>query len=68
MLLQLTFRFDQQRDVVGGFRRLRESGSIDVLTCAATHGYLPLMRRASTIYGGSQEVQKNIIAKLAFAL
>jgi alkylation response protein AidB-like acyl-CoA dehydrogenase len=27
-----------------------------------------LFTRASTIYGGSQEVQKNIIAKLAFAL
>jgi alkylation response protein AidB-like acyl-CoA dehydrogenase len=27
-----------------------------------------LFARASTIYGGSQEVQKNIIAKLAFAL
>jgi alkylation response protein AidB-like acyl-CoA dehydrogenase len=27
-----------------------------------------LLARASTIYGGSQEVQKNIIAKLAFGL
>ena len=27
-----------------------------------------LFARASTIYGGSQEVQKNIIAKLAFGL
>ena len=27
-----------------------------------------LIARASTIYGGSQEVQKNIIAKLAFSL
>jgi len=27
-----------------------------------------LIARASTIYGGSQEVQKNIIAKLAFGL
>jgi alkylation response protein AidB-like acyl-CoA dehydrogenase len=27
-----------------------------------------LIARASTIYGGSQEIQKNIVAKLAFAL
>ena len=27
-----------------------------------------LFARASTIYGGSQEIQKNIIAKLAFGL
>jgi len=27
-----------------------------------------LIARASTIYGGSQEIQKNIIAKLAFGL
>jgi alkylation response protein AidB-like acyl-CoA dehydrogenase len=27
-----------------------------------------LIARASTIYGGSKEIQKNIIAKLAFGL
>jgi len=31
-----------------------------------TSGYL--IARASTIYGGAREVQKNIIAKLAFGL
>jgi alkylation response protein AidB-like acyl-CoA dehydrogenase len=31
-----------------------------------TPGYL--IARASTIYGGAREVQKNIIAKLAFGL
>jgi 1,4-alpha-glucan branching enzyme len=40
-----------KRDVVGGFRRLRDSGYVDVLTCAATHSYFPLVRRDSTIYG-----------------
>ena len=40
-------RFD--RDVVGAFRRLQGAGDIDVLTSAATHGYLPLLRRDSTI-------------------
>ena len=39
------------RDVVAQFRRLCQLGHLDVLTSAATHGYLPLMRRDSTIYG-----------------
>jgi 1,4-alpha-glucan branching enzyme len=38
------------RDVVGQFRRLCHEGNLDVLTSAATHGYLPLMRRDSTVY------------------
>lgn len=39
------------RDLVGAFRKLREDTDLDVLTSAATHGYLPLMERDSTIYG-----------------
>ncbi|HEY3111786.1 MAG TPA: 1,4-alpha-glucan branching protein domain-containing protein [Chloroflexota bacterium] len=38
-------------DVVAQFRRLCQLGHLDVLTSAATHGYLPLMGRDSTIYG-----------------
>ena len=29
--------------IVGEFRRFHELGSIEVMTCAATHGYLPLL-------------------------
>jgi len=32
-----------QRDVVGGFARLAGQGRIELITTAATHGYLPLM-------------------------
>ncbi|HVC32056.1 MAG TPA: 1,4-alpha-glucan branching protein domain-containing protein [Chloroflexota bacterium] len=39
------------RDVVGAFRRLREDGNLDVITSAATHGYLPLFERDSSIHG-----------------
>jgi 1,4-alpha-glucan branching enzyme len=39
------------RDVVGQFRRLAGLGHLDVLTSAATHAYLPLVRRDSTVYG-----------------
>ena len=32
-----------QRDVVGAFAQLQEDGIIEIITCAATHGFLPLM-------------------------
>ncbi|MEX0781840.1 MAG: 1,4-alpha-glucan branching protein domain-containing protein [Dehalococcoidia bacterium] len=39
-----TFYHDTiQGDVLGGFRALEESGHIEIATCAATHGYLPLL-------------------------
>jgi len=37
-------------DLVNAFKRLQEQGRLEVITCCATHGYLPLMemeRRAS---------------------
>lgn len=33
------------RNLVSGFRALQDAGVIDVTTCAATHGFLPLMTR-----------------------
>jgi 1,4-alpha-glucan branching enzyme len=39
------------RDVVGAFRRLQDAGYVEIITCAATHGYLPLLSRDSSIYG-----------------
>ncbi len=32
-----------RRDLVGAFRRLGEAGHLELITCAATHGYLPLL-------------------------
>ncbi len=37
------------RDIIGAFRRLQDEGYIEIITCAATHGYLPLFNRDSTI-------------------
>ncbi|MEA3189236.1 MAG: 1,4-alpha-glucan branching enzyme [Chthoniobacter sp.] len=31
------------RDIVGAFARLQERGVLEIITCAATHGFLPLM-------------------------
>ncbi len=37
------------RDIVGGFAALQRSGHVELMVCAATHGYLPLLGRASSI-------------------
>jgi len=46
-----SFRNRYQRDIVGAFRRLQQEGNLEIITSAATHSYLPLMTRDSTIYG-----------------
>ena len=38
-------------DLVQAFRRLQDEGYLEIATCAATHGYLPLLSRDSSIYG-----------------
>ena len=40
-----------KRDIVGAFRHLQDLGYLEIVTCAATHGYLPLLARDSSIYG-----------------
>ncbi len=32
------------RDLVGAFRRLQEAGLVEIITCAATHALLPLLK------------------------
>lgn len=39
------------RDLVGAFRQLQDEGYIEIVTSAATHGYLPLLSRDSSVYG-----------------
>ena len=40
-----SFRDQYGGDIIGGFRRLQNAGHIEVITSAATHGYLPLIGR-----------------------
>src|SRR5690606_8251306 len=42
----LRVAFDQRYrgDLVGAFRRLQDAGFVEIITCGATHGFLPLMR------------------------
>lgn len=37
------FRDRYDRDIIGAFRRLQDVGAIEIMTSAATHGYLPLI-------------------------
>ncbi len=37
------------RDIIGSFRRLQDEGLIEIITSAATHAYLPLLSRDSSI-------------------
>jgi 1,4-alpha-glucan branching enzyme len=42
--LRTLFEDRYRRDLVGAFRRLEEAGRLELLTCGATHGFLPLMQ------------------------
>ena len=46
-----SFQVRYGRDLLGAFRKLQDAGNVDILASAATHGYLPLMERDSTLYG-----------------
>ena len=35
------------RDLVGAFKQFLDSGNLDIITCGATHGYLPLIENVS---------------------
>jgi 1,4-alpha-glucan branching enzyme len=43
-------RFETEgRDIAAAFARLEAAGDLEVMTCAATHGYLPLLAREESI-------------------
>lgn len=43
-----------ERDIVSAFKQLQDEGYIEIATSAATHAYLPLLGRDSSIYGQLQ--------------
>lgn len=49
-----TFRDRFGSDLLGALRKLQDDGLIEVSTSAATHGYLPLLARDSSVYGQIQ--------------
>ena len=38
-----------KRDIPGAFRKLQDDGHIEIITCAATHGYLPLLGEDTSV-------------------
>lgn len=46
-----SFRDRYKKDLIGAFRNLQDAGYIQIATSAATHGYLPLLSRDSSIRG-----------------
>ena len=46
-----SFRDRYKSDLLGAFAQLQRDGLVEIATSAATHGYLPLMARDSTIHG-----------------
>jgi 1,4-alpha-glucan branching enzyme len=43
-----------QGNLIAALRRLQDEGYLEILTSAATHGYLPLLERDSSVYGQLQ--------------
>ena len=41
--LRRLFHDRYRRDLVGAFKRLQDAGALEIITCGATHGFLPLM-------------------------
>jgi 1,4-alpha-glucan branching enzyme len=46
-----SFRDRFNKDLLGSLKVLQDRGLVEISTCAATHGYLPLLSRDSSIYG-----------------
>jgi 1,4-alpha-glucan branching enzyme len=42
--LRALFADRYRRDLVAAFRRLEDAGRLEIVTCAATHGFLPLLQ------------------------
>ncbi len=44
-----TFNTTLHKDIAGGFKALQDKGIIEIITCAATHGYFPLLPSDASI-------------------
>jgi 1,4-alpha-glucan branching enzyme len=46
-----SFRDRFRMDIIGALKKLQDDGLVEISTSAATHGYLPLLARDSSIFG-----------------
>ena len=49
------------RNIVSGFRQLQDEGFLEIITCCATHGYLPLMSNETVKRAQIQIARENYI-------
>ena len=49
--IRRSFQERYNRDLIGAFRRLQDAGVVEIITSAATHGYLPLLGQDAAIHG-----------------
>ncbi len=49
------------QNILSGFKKLQDLGYIDITTCAATHGYAPLLSRDSSINAQFKVAKDNYI-------
>jgi len=47
--IKISFNDRYNQNIPGAFRKLQDENQIEVMTCAATHGYLPLLSQDTTI-------------------
>ncbi len=57
--LRAAFHDRYGRDLVGAFRRLQDAGYLEIITCTATHGFLPLMQQNPTAVRAQISVAAN---------
>jgi 1,4-alpha-glucan branching enzyme len=41
--IQDSFHKRYRQDLIGAYKKLQDAGHLEIITCAATHGYLPLL-------------------------
>ena len=46
---KIHFEEHYNHDLIGELRRLQDAGHIEIMTCGATHGYMPLLSHDTTI-------------------
>lgn len=49
-LIQEMYFNRYQKRILQGFKRFQEKGNLEIITCGATHGYLPLMKFETSIH------------------
>jgi len=53
-----SFTVKYNEDLIGAFRKLQDAGHIEIATCGATHGYMPLLSRDISVQAQIKQAVK----------